>query len=132
MVAGETEMKELARRYAADLTGGEVLLLEGEMGAGKTVFTKGLAEGLGVLQLVTSPTYAIMNEYEGRLKVYHYDFYRIVEEAEAEELGLMEHFGDFDAVTVIEWGRNVKSYLPANSRVIRIKKLTETTREVTL
>lgn len=133
LITGELMMKHFARSFASRLKGGEVIDLIGEMGAGKTVFAKGLAEGLGVLQIVTSPTFSIMNEYDGKtLKMYHFDFYRIIDPSEAEELGLTEHFGDFDAVCVVEWGRNVADYIPKNAIKIEIRKLSNTEREVTI
>ena len=81
----ERETMEFAREYAKTLSPGDVVLLEGEMGAGKTVFVKGLAEGLGVEDEITSPTYAYMNDYGGVL--YHYDCYRLKSGAQAEALG---------------------------------------------
>ncbi|MBN2322649.1 MAG: tRNA (adenosine(37)-N6)-threonylcarbamoyltransferase complex ATPase subunit type 1 TsaE [Spirochaetes bacterium] len=92
------------------LTGGEVLLLTGVLGSGKTALTKGIAESAGVREVVTSPSFTIMNEYSGRLLLYHFDFYRIDDEAEMEDL-----IGDFayreDAIVVIEWGEKLKDRL---------------------
>lgn len=99
------ETRALARRLADELEGGETIVLSGELGAGKTTFTKGLAAALGVKEEVTSPTFTILNVYEdGRLKLNHLDMYRVESADELEELGISECF-DGDSVTVIEWNK---------------------------
>jgi tRNA threonylcarbamoyladenosine biosynthesis protein TsaE len=115
------------------LVGGEVITLSGEMGVGKTVFAKGLADGLGVKEDVLSPTYTIMNEYEsGRLKLYHYDAYRLTSGDEAVETGLADYFGEKDGVCLIEWAENVRSALPTGLIKIEIKYTGENLREITV
>ena len=100
------DTEALAARIAATLRGGEVILLEGELGAGKTAFVKGLAKALGVTDTVTSPTFTLLNEYQGtRLTLYHFDLYRLAE-GEAEELGFEEYYHAKDAVCCIEWNRD--------------------------
>ena len=89
---------EYAKEYAANLKGGDVVILDGEMGVGKTVFAKGVALGLGIKDEILSPTYAYMNDYSGKL--YHYDCYRLKSGAQAEELGLTDYF-DGDGVCLI-------------------------------
>ena len=99
------ETAALAAKIAEKLNGGETLVLRGGLGAGKTTFTKGLAKALGISRNVVSPTFTLVREYEeGRLKLYHFDLYRIEDEGELEELGLDEYFRD-DSVVVIEWNR---------------------------
>ena len=99
------ETAALAAKIAEKLEGGETLVLCGGLGAGKTTFTKGLAKALGISRNVVSPTFTLVREYEdGRLKLYHFDLYRIEDEGELEELGLDEYFRD-DSVVVIEWNR---------------------------
>ena len=99
------ETAAFAAQIAEKLKGGETLVLRGGLGAGKTTFTKGLAKALGVTRNVVSPTFTLVREYEeGRLKLYHFDLYRIEDEGELEELGLDEYFRD-DSVVVIEWNR---------------------------
>jgi tRNA threonylcarbamoyladenosine biosynthesis protein TsaE len=100
--AAETQKRAAA--LAAGFAGGEVVLLTGDLGAGKTTFTQGLAAALGVTRRVLSPTFTVVKEYEGRLKLYHMDMYRLEEEGDADALGLEEYFAS-DAVTVIEWNR---------------------------
>ena len=99
------ETAAFAAEIAEKLNGGETLVLRGGLGAGKTTFTKGLAKALGISRNVVSPTFTLVREYEeGRLKLYHFDLYRIEDEGELEELGLDEYFRD-DSVVVIEWNR---------------------------
>ncbi len=99
------DTESLAKRLADTLTGGEVVLLNGDLGAGKTTFTKGLAAALGIDDEVTSPTFTIMNVYEeGRLKLNHLDMYRIENEDDLYELGVEDAISN-DAVTVIEWNK---------------------------
>lgn len=102
---GVADTEALAARIAEGLRGGEVIVLAGELGAGKTAFTKGLAKALGVSEPVVSPTFTMAKEYRGRsLKLFHFDLYRIEDAEELYELGLDEYFAD-DAVTVIEWNK---------------------------
>lgn len=126
----EEETFELAEKIAARLVGGEVIFLNGRLGAGKTAFTKGLAKSLGITQTVTSPTFTIMKEYAGRLKFYHFDLYRIEDAEDLTELGLNELLFDKEAVCVIEWNKfdNVKptievfiEYTSDNERQFRIE-----------
>ena len=88
------ETENIAERFAQTLTGGEAVLLVGEMGAGKTHFVKGLAKGLNIDDVITSPTFTLHNIYYGRLTLNHFDFYRVEDPAEAEMLGLDEFFYD--------------------------------------
>ncbi len=121
------ETEAFAREYAKNLKSGDVLLLEGEMGAGKTAFAKGLAKGLGITEEVTSPTYAYMNDYDGRL--FHYDCYRIESVAQAEGLGLADYF-DMGGICLIEWSQNIVPLLPKRVKRVYIRKLSEWEREI--
>lgn len=121
------QTREFAKNYAAKLRGGDVLLLDGEMGAGKTVFVQGLAAGLGISEQPTSPTYAYMNDYDGRL--FHYDCYRIETPEQAERLGLADYF-DMGGICVVEWWRNIAPLLPGNYKRVSIKKIGENAREI--
>ncbi|HKL94494.1 MAG TPA: tRNA (adenosine(37)-N6)-threonylcarbamoyltransferase complex ATPase subunit type 1 TsaE [Clostridia bacterium] len=94
-----------ANFIAENLFGGEVILLNGELGAGKTTFTKGLARALGITEEVTSPTFTLLNVYEsGRLPLYHMDMYRIESAEELYETGIEDYLSK-DGITVIEWNR---------------------------
>lgn len=104
-VNGVEETYKLAGLLADELHGGEVILLEGDLGAGKTTFTKGLARALDIEDEVTSPTFTILNVYEdGRLKLNHLDMYRVESSEELAELGIEDCFDD-ESVTVIEWNK---------------------------
>jgi len=107
---------KIAEKLASSLKGGEIILLNGDLGAGKTTFTKGLAKALGVFDEITSPTFTILNVYEdGAFKLNHLDMYRIENEDEIYELGIEDQFGE-DTITVIEW--NKLTHL--NGRIIKI------------
>jgi tRNA threonylcarbamoyladenosine biosynthesis protein TsaE len=107
------------RTHAATLRGGDVLALCGDLGAGKTHFVKGLAEGLGTDAAVTSPTFTLIHEYPGgRLPLYHFDFYRLEDEDEALKIGLDEYL-DGDGLCVIEWGDKFPALLPAHTQWFR-------------
>ena len=121
------ETMEFACQYAKTLKSGDVLLLDGDMGAGKTVFAKGIAKGLGIQEQVTSPTYAYMNDYDGVL--FHYDCYRIESVEQAERLGLADYF-EMGGICLIEWSQNIAPLLPADCKRVRIVKLSETERQI--
>lgn len=127
-----TETENFAERLAKTLVGGETLLLRGEMGAGKTHFVKGLAMGLGVDDVVTSPTFALHNSYSGRLTLNHFDFYRIDDSQEVEILGLNEYFYDKHGVSAIEWSENVADLLPKQCIVVTLEKLDDNIRKITV
>ncbi len=116
-----------AQEYAKTLHAGDIVLLNGDMGAGKTVFAKGVAKGLGVQEEVTSPTYAYMNDYDGRL--FHYDCYRIESAEQAESLGLTDYF-DMGGICLIEWSQNIATLLPNYCKRVRINKIDENKREI--
>ena len=121
------ETIELAKKYASTLSPGDVVVLDGEMGAGKTVFTKGIALGLGIKDNVTSPTYAYMNDYGGKL--YHYDCYRLSGGEDAEALGLTDYFYS-NGVCVIEWAQIIADVLPKNVKKVVITKIDDDTRSI--
>ncbi|WP_028977638.1 tRNA (adenosine(37)-N6)-threonylcarbamoyltransferase complex ATPase subunit type 1 TsaE [Sporolactobacillus terrae] len=107
---------------------GDCLTLSGDLGAGKTVFTKGLAKGLGIDEMVNSPTFTIVKEYHsGRIALYHMDVYRISDE---EDIGLEDYF-EQDGVTVIEWAENIPSWLPDDVLSIAVKRVNEQERTIT-
>ena len=121
------QTEEFAVQYAKTLRAGDVVLLDGDMGAGKTVFAKGVARGLGIEEEVTSPTYAYMNDYDGRL--FHYDCYRIETPEQAERLGLADYF-DMGGICLVEWAQNIAPLLPENVKRVQIKKIDENKREI--
>ncbi|RKQ28323.1 tRNA (adenosine(37)-N6)-threonylcarbamoyltransferase complex ATPase subunit type 1 TsaE [Oceanobacillus halophilus] len=113
--ANETAL--LGEKLASLLEPGDVLTLEGDLGAGKTTFTKGLAKGLGVKRTVNSPTFTIVKEYEGRLPLYHMDVYRL--ENSEEDIGFDEYFNSH-GISVVEWAKFIEEYLPEERLNINI------------
>lgn len=111
----------LGERLAAYLPPGIVILLTGELGAGKTLFAQGIARGLKVSDHVTSPTFTIVNEYQGRLSLFHIDAYRLEGEREMEEIGLEEYFNS-SGVTLVEWPERIQPFLPPAYLKIDLQK----------
>ena len=127
------ETEKLAKEFAATLIGGDVVLLHGDLGAGKTHFAKGLARGLGVKDVVTSPTFALHNSYNGTNLVFnHFDFYRVENAEEVEMLGLHEFFFDKSGVCAVEWSENVRELLPQKTISVNIETLSENARKITI
>lgn len=119
----------LGEQVGQQLTAGDVLVLDGDLGAGKTTFTKGLAKGLDIPDIVKSPTFTIIHEYhDGRLPLYHMDAYRL-ENGGGEDLGLEEYF-DSDGVSVVEWAEFVEDELPADFLAIHFKRTTDENKRV--
>lgn len=109
------QTKELAAAIADLVQPGDIVLLSGDLGAGKTAFVQGFARAIGIEEQVTSPTFTIARSYEGRLRLHHLDVYRLDHLQEAEDIGLSELVDDEeDAVTLIEWGEAVAPVLPAD------------------
>ena len=113
------ETLELARAVGELLRPGDVVSLVGDLGAGKTVFARGVARALGVTELVVSPTFTIVREYEGRVPLVHVDVYRIDAVQELHDLGFEEVVRD-DAVTLVEWGEKVDGLLPGDRLDVRL------------
>ena len=106
--------------FSKQILPGSVLCFKGDLGAGKTVCIKGICAGLGVTEHVTSPTFTLINEYNGRLPIYHFDFYRIQSDYDVVDLGLEEYF-DGDGVCLIEWPDVIESLLPKKRYEFRLK-----------
>lgn len=124
------ETFELGKEFASVVGPGDVLVLCGDLGAGKTHLVKGLAAGLGVSTEVTSPTFTLIHEYPGsHLTLYHIDLYRLEDSAEALGIGLEEYM-DSDGVTVIEWGDKFPELMPKESKWIRLRVLEGDLREI--
>ncbi|MDD7457545.1 MAG: tRNA (adenosine(37)-N6)-threonylcarbamoyltransferase complex ATPase subunit type 1 TsaE [Clostridia bacterium] len=123
------ETYEVAKLVASKLSGGEILLLNGDLGAGKTTFTKGLAIALDVDDVITSPTFTIMKEYYGKLKLYHFDMYRLSSEDEVYELGFEEYLNDENGVAVIEWNK-FSSFETSDVFTLNFSRIDDTTRRI--
>ena len=119
---GPEETFRTGKTIGQSAQAGEVYALIGDLGVGKTVFTKGFAEGLGITEPVNSPTFTILQIYEeGRIPLYHFDVYRIEEPEEMEEIGFDEYI-DGDGVYLIEWAGRIEELLPDNVIVVFIEK----------
>ena len=124
----EKDTEKFAKKFASSLKGDEIILLEGDLGAGKTTFTKSLAKALGIKEHITSPTFTLVNEYHsGKFTLFHFDMYRLEDESEAIELGLDEYF-NAKAISIIEWPMRIKNLLPAKHILINIEKIDENSR----
>lgn len=117
----EEESFQLAKKLGEKAKKGEIYCLEGELGTGKTVFAKGFAKGLGIEEIVDSPTFTIVKEYQGREKLYHFDVYRIEDVEELQEIGFSEMICG-DAICLIEWASQIEEEIPENAKWITIEK----------
>lgn len=127
-----TDTKKIAADLAATLQGGEVIAFYGDLGMGKTCFTTGLAEGLEFTGEVSSPTFAIINEYlGGRLNLYHFDMYRVSGWDDLYSTGYFEYM-ESGGVLAVEWSENIESALPDDVIRVTIKRIDETKREITI
>jgi tRNA threonylcarbamoyladenosine biosynthesis protein TsaE len=114
-----TETQQLAAALAALVQPGDLVVLAGDLGAGKTTFTQGFGRALGVTEPITSPTFTLAQQYEGRLRVHHLDVYRLEQLAEVAELGLSELLDD-GGVVLIEWGDAILGVLPGDYLEVRL------------
>lgn len=127
--------EDVAEKFGKSIGLPVVVSLVGDLGAGKTTFTKGFAKGLGVSDIITSPTFTIMNEYtSGRKPLYHFDMYRLGSFEEAVELGFLEYFDltKLRGASIVEWAENCKGILPERHIEIEIKKISDEEREISI
>lgn len=125
------ETRALGRRLAGCLHRGDVVLLQGELGAGKSELARGIARGLGVSGPVPSPSFTILNAYdEGRIPLYHFDWYRLSGAQEIYDMGMDEQLAG-DGVALIEWSERAMECIPRRALEITIRPLDEQTREIT-
>lgn len=130
----EQETEAFAAALAQSLSPGAVIALHGDLGAGKTVFTRGFARGLGVTEAVSSPTYTILQEYPlaDRRWLYHLDLYRIDGYQAALAFGIEEYLEDPNAFIVLEWPLRIREILPPNTIHVRLEHISENVRRVTV
>ena len=125
------ETIQIARKLARNLKKGDCVALIGDLGSGKTVFTKGIAEGLGVKdpRYVNSPTFVIIKEYKGRVPLYHFDLYRLDKSTALDEESYEEYLYD-DGVTVIEWAEKIGKLLPKKHIEVKLRVAGESRRKI--
>lgn len=124
------ETRNIGERLSMQLNPGDVVLLEGDLGAGKSELARGIARGLGIQGAVPSPSFTILNAYdEGRCPLYHFDWYRIEDANEIYEMGMEEQLGG-DGIALIEWSERAKECLPEKWLKIEITTIDENTREM--
>lgn len=128
-LAGVEQTQNFAERLAAFLQPADLLALEGDLGAGKTTFTQGLARGLGVRNVVNSPTFTIIKEYQGRLPLYHMDVYRVGDDVDS--LGLDDYFFG-EGVCVVEWASLIEDVLPPERLTIFLRTVGDEQRLIEL
>ncbi len=124
------ETRAIAAGVAEDVKKGDVIVLTGNLGAGKTCFVQGFTKGFGVKEIVNSPSFAIVNVYSGKFPVYHMDFYRLTGVDEIRAIGCEDYFYG-DGVCLIEWGERAVNLLPARRIEINFEMLDKNTREIT-
>jgi tRNA threonylcarbamoyladenosine biosynthesis protein TsaE len=128
----ESETAALGEKLGAALKSGDVVALYGDLGSGKTAFVRGVARGMGIMARVYSPTFTIVNEYEGKPPLFHFDMYRIGGSDELFDIG-WEDYLDSGAVCVVEWSENVEEALSLQNIVkVNFKKLSDTSREINI
>jgi tRNA threonylcarbamoyladenosine biosynthesis protein TsaE len=126
------ETIDLARRMAKKLKAGDIIFFRGGLGMGKTAFTQGLCDGLGIKSIVTSPTFAIVNEYRAKpISLFHFDVYRIENEDQLYNTGYYDYLAD-NGVTVVEWSENIVEFSPDANITISFERLGENKRKITI
>lgn len=127
----EQETELVGERFAADLPGGTVIAMYGDLGAGKTAFVRGMARGMGLTCRVSSPTFTIVNEYLGDRELIHFDMYRLGSADELFDIG-WEDYISRGAVCAVEWSENVRDAFFGDEITVRIEKLGDTRRKITI
>lgn len=125
------ETEQFAERFASRLRPGDLIAFRGGMGAGKTAFVRGLARGLGVKGEVSSPTFALVHEYNGSIPLFHFDMYRIESFEDLYSTGFFD-YPDRGGIIAVEWSENIEAVLECSAIVIDISILDESTRKITI
>ncbi len=130
LIHSEAEMLDYGKKLGETLKAPIVLELLGDVGAGKTTLTRGIAKGLKIKSEVTSPSFTLSKEYDGeKYRLVHYDFYRLTDPGIMSE-DLAEAINDPKTITIIEWGQSIQDVLPKDHKIVEIKYIDENTREV--
>lgn len=127
----EKETELIGQHFAENLPGGTVVAMYGDLGAGKTAFVRGMAKGMGLDCRVSSPTFTIVNEYLGKRELIHFDMYRLSDADELFDIG-WEDYLNRGAVCAVEWSENVQDAFFGDETVVRIEKLGDTRRKITI
>lgn len=127
----EKDTEQIGRDFAKDLPGGTVVAMYGDLGAGKTAFVRGMAKGMGLDCRVSSPTFTIVNEYLGKRELIHFDMYRLSDADELFDIG-WEDYLSRGAVCAVEWSENVQDAFFGDETLVRIEKLSDTERKITI
>jgi len=138
IISNQTQTIAFGKKLSTTLKGGDILCLYGDLGAGKTTLTKGIAEGLGVKETITSPTFALMNVYniktlkrENKKTLVHIDTYRLKNEQELIDIGAEDYLGDKDTICIIEWPEKISTLLQNKKTIsVEIEHVEEKTREI--
>ena len=126
------ETEAFAADFALQLRPGDCIAYQGGMGAGKTAFTRGLARGLNLLGEVASPTFSIVNEYIGKVNMYHFDMYRVADSDDLETTGFYDYLDSGRHILAVEWSENISDALPEDTIFIKIDKIDENTRHIVI
>ena len=126
------ETMNFAENFAKTLSAPKVVLLSGDLGAGKTTFAKGFARGLGAKEIITSPTFTLLNEYDCNPKLYHFDMYRLSSKEEAFELGFEDYFNKNDGIVLVEWAENVSGLITPPYILVKIDKISDNSRKINI
>lgn len=129
LVKSERETETIAKSFAADLTCGDVIVLSGELGAGKTFFVKKTLMNFGITW-VNSPSFSIVNEYRNSFKFYHIDFYRLKSAKELYDIGFDDYLNEQEAIVFIEWGNLFPEVLPQKRTEVNFKIIQDSSREI--
>lgn len=128
------ETEAVGRKFAMSLSSGDTVCLYGELGAGKTVFVKGLMKGLGIEERVTSPTFTLIREYNVNynsiIKIYHIDLYRLENVEQVKNIGILELFNENNSIVVIEWAEKMDDLLPKKRIDVQIKQIDNNNRDI--
>ncbi len=128
--SSESETMALAKEYAGTINRGDIVCLQGDLGAGKTNFVRGFVQALGLTgSEVSSPTFTVINEYEGTMPIYHFDCYRLEHYTEALEIGAEDYFYG-DGVCIVEWPERILEILPNEKKWITFKQTGKEEREI--
>lgn len=131
IVGSEAETKSVAHEFSAELKVGDIILLKGNLGSGKTFFVKSICNVFDITA-ASSPSFAIVNEYSGKININHFDFYRIKKVEELYDLGFDEYINDESKINIIEWADLFHEILPSKNYEVKIEDLTNSKRKITI